>query len=222
MPGSEPGRIRLAACGLYVLYTQDGRNFTSAREGAGLGLCLHLIRLDHGSRTTNALARRLAIPPHRDGGQAQFIDQPTPHSQPASLGAAIDWARGHRDQPRTIDDLASLAVMSQRSPLSPLPCPHRHRPEPAHQLHPPQPDQPQPTPTHLPHPDPNLTSAPALVTGECSEVSNPHLPGLDVTRDDGLEFSDSQGPEVVAGSHPGAWIPASTVARFTGVPAGNQ
>ena len=98
-----------------VLYTQDGQIFTSAGECAGLDLCLHLIRLDHGSRVANALARRMVIPPHRDGGQAQYIDQPLPTGDSTNLGPVLDWARARMDQPLTIDDLAAEATMSQRS-----------------------------------------------------------------------------------------------------------
>ena len=98
-----------------VLYTQDGRIFTSAGECAGLDLCLQLIRLDHGSRIANALARRLVLPPHRDGGQAQYIDQRWQAGESANLGAVLDWARKNLDRPLTIDDLAAQAKMSQRS-----------------------------------------------------------------------------------------------------------
>ncbi len=98
-----------------VLYTQDGQIFTSAGECAGLDLCLHLIRLDHGTRTANALARRMVIPPHRDGGQAQYIDQPVLAAESANLGSVLDWAREHLHKPLTIDDLARRAAMSQRT-----------------------------------------------------------------------------------------------------------
>jgi AraC family transcriptional activator FtrA len=98
-----------------VLYTQDERIFTSAGECAGLDLCLHLIRLDHGSRVANALARRLVIAPHRDGGQAQYIDSSLPGGDSTSLGPVLDWARTRLHEPLTIDDLAAEASMSQRT-----------------------------------------------------------------------------------------------------------
>jgi transcriptional regulator GlxA family with amidase domain len=98
-----------------VLYTQDDQIFTSAGECAGLDLCLHLIRLDHGSRVANALARRMVIAPHRDGGQAQFIDSPIRGTESDRLGPVLDWARLHLDEPLTIDDLAAVAAMSQRT-----------------------------------------------------------------------------------------------------------
>ena len=96
-----------------VLYTQDGQVFTSAGECAGLDLCLHLVRLDHGSRIANALARRMVLPPHREGGQAQYMDSPRSeigHRRPdAGLGACSP-RRALR-----IDDLATEAAMSRRT-----------------------------------------------------------------------------------------------------------
>lgn len=98
-----------------VLYAEDERIFTSAGECAGLDLCLHLVRLDHGSRVANTLARRMVIPPHREGGQAQYIDQPVPASESTSLAPVLDWARTQLHRPLTIDDLAMRAAMSKRS-----------------------------------------------------------------------------------------------------------
>src|SRR3954453_19468459 len=62
-----------------VLYVDAGSVLTSAGSAAGIDLCLHLVRRDHGSAVANAVARRLVIPPHRDGGQAQLIELPLPH-----------------------------------------------------------------------------------------------------------------------------------------------
>lgn len=116
MHGDELTRRWPAVClDQNVLYTQDGRIFTSAGECAGLDLCLHLIRLDHGSRVANALARRMVIPPHRDDGQAQYIDSPIRGTGSDRLGPVLDWARQHLDEPLTIDDLAAAAAMSQRT-----------------------------------------------------------------------------------------------------------
>jgi AraC family transcriptional regulator, transcriptional activator FtrA len=98
-----------------VLYTQDAQIFTSAGECAGLDLCLHLVRLDHGSRVANALARRMVISPHRDGGQAQYIDSPIQGVGSGGLGPVLEWARLHLHQPLTLDDLAARAAMSQRT-----------------------------------------------------------------------------------------------------------
>jgi AraC family transcriptional activator FtrA len=98
-----------------VLYTDDGRILTSAGSSAGLDLCLHIVRQDHGTRIANALARRLVIPPHRDGGQAQYIEQPVPVDNSRSLGPALDWARAHLALPLTVEDLARQALMSPRT-----------------------------------------------------------------------------------------------------------
>jgi transcriptional regulator GlxA family with amidase domain len=98
-----------------VLYTQDERIFTSAGECAGLDLCLHLVRLDHGSHVANTLARRMVIPPHREGGQAQYIDQPLPRAESTGLAPVLDWARTQLHRPLTIDDMAVRAAMSKRS-----------------------------------------------------------------------------------------------------------
>lgn len=98
-----------------VLYVQDGQVFTSAGECAGLDLCLHLVQLDHGSRVANTLARRMVMPPHRDGGQAQYIDQPLAVESSSSLASVLDWARSQLHQPLSIGDLADQASMSRRS-----------------------------------------------------------------------------------------------------------
>jgi AraC family transcriptional regulator, transcriptional activator FtrA len=98
-----------------VLYTDDGQVLTSAGSSAGLDLCLHIVRLDHGTRIANALARRLVIPPHREGGQAQYIEQPVPADDSRNLGPALDWARAHLELPLTVEDLARQALMSPRT-----------------------------------------------------------------------------------------------------------
>ena len=98
-----------------VLYTQDERIYTSAGECAGLDLCLHLVRLDHGSHIANTLARRMVIPPHREGGQAQYIDRPVPRGESTGLAPVLDWARTQLHRPLTIDELAVRAAMSKRT-----------------------------------------------------------------------------------------------------------
>jgi AraC family transcriptional regulator, transcriptional activator FtrA len=98
-----------------VLYTDGGQILTSAGSSAGLDLCLHIVRQDHGSRIANALARRLVIPPHREGGQAQYIEQPLPIDGSPSLGPCLDWAREHLELPLTVEDLAHQALMSPRT-----------------------------------------------------------------------------------------------------------
>jgi transcriptional regulator GlxA family with amidase domain len=98
-----------------VLYTDDGDILTSAGTAAGLDLCLHLLRGDHGSRVANTVARRMVMPPHREGGQAQFIEAPVAPDCGVTLGGVLDWAREHLDQPLTVDDLAARALMSPRT-----------------------------------------------------------------------------------------------------------
>lgn len=98
-----------------VLYVEDGNIFTSAGAAAGIDLCLHLVRLDLGSEVANAVARRLVVPPHRDGGQAQFVDAPMPRGETDTLGPLLDWALANLDQPLTLDDLARHAAVSTRT-----------------------------------------------------------------------------------------------------------
>jgi AraC family transcriptional regulator, transcriptional activator FtrA len=98
-----------------VLYTHDDGIFTSAGGSAGIDLCLHIVARDHGTRVANSLARRLVVPPHRDGGQAQFIDLAIPTASPAPIAAVQDWARARLHEPLTVDDLARRAAMSPRT-----------------------------------------------------------------------------------------------------------
>jgi transcriptional regulator GlxA family with amidase domain len=98
-----------------VLYVDDGDVLTSAGMTAGLDLCLHLIRRDLGAHVANQLARRMVVPAHRAGGQAQFIDLSVPATDGQSLAPVLDWARAHLDQPLTIEDLARRAAMSPRT-----------------------------------------------------------------------------------------------------------
>jgi AraC family transcriptional activator FtrA len=98
-----------------VLYVRDGTIFTSAGAAAGIDLCLHLVRLDLGTEVANAVARRMVVPPHRDGGQAQFVDAPLPRCDSDTLGPLLDWAVGHLEDPLTLDDLARRASVSTRT-----------------------------------------------------------------------------------------------------------
>ncbi|HEY1486335.1 MAG TPA: helix-turn-helix domain-containing protein [Micromonosporaceae bacterium] len=99
-----------------VLYTGDERVYTSAGVAAGLDLCLHLVREDHGTRIANALARRLVMPPHRDGGQAQYIETSVRSgTEPTPMSAVLDWTREHLDEPLTVEELAARATMSPRT-----------------------------------------------------------------------------------------------------------
>lgn len=98
-----------------VLYVQDGAVFTSAGTASGVDLCLHLVRLDHGAEVANGVARMMVVPPHRDGGQAQYVDAPVPRSEAGHLAALLDWAVEHLDSPLTLDDLARQANLSTRT-----------------------------------------------------------------------------------------------------------
>ncbi|CAL9332214.1 HTH-type transcriptional regulator CdhR [Streptomyces sp. enrichment culture] len=97
-----------------VLYVDNGRVLTSAGKAAALDLCLHLVRLDHGSSVANAVARRLVVPPHRAGGQAQFVSAPVPDRSDHPLAVLLPWALERLDQPLTVEDLARQARMSSR------------------------------------------------------------------------------------------------------------
>ncbi|NGO71717.1 helix-turn-helix domain-containing protein, partial [Streptomyces boncukensis] len=98
-----------------VLYTDSGSVLTSAGKAAALDLCLHLVRLDHGSAAANAAARRLVVPPHRDGGQAQFVTTPMPAPDNRPLAELLPWVLERLDQPLTVEDLARQARMSARN-----------------------------------------------------------------------------------------------------------
>jgi transcriptional regulator GlxA family with amidase domain len=97
-----------------VLYVDNGRVLTSAGKAAALDLCLHLVRLDHGSAVANAVARRLVVPPHRAGGQAQFVTTPVPEQDDNPLSELLPWVMERLDQPLTVEDLARQANMSSR------------------------------------------------------------------------------------------------------------
>ena len=98
-----------------VLYTEDGAVFTSAGTGAAIDLCLHLVRLDHGAAVANEVARRMVVPPHRDGGQSQFATPPPRPRTPDAMHGALEWARRRLDQPLTVADLAREARLSPRT-----------------------------------------------------------------------------------------------------------
>ncbi|MEV7520489.1 helix-turn-helix domain-containing protein [Streptomyces sp. NPDC091371] len=97
-----------------VLYVDNGSVLTSAGKAAAMDLCLHLVRLDHGSAVANALARRLVVPPHRAGGQAQFVPAPVPAQDDHPLADLLPWAIDRLDRPLTVEDLARRANMSSR------------------------------------------------------------------------------------------------------------
>jgi len=98
-----------------VLYVQDGRIITSAGTAAGLDACLHLLRQELGAEMTNTIARRMVVPPQRDGGQAQFISRPLPEVASLSLSPVADWMLENLRMELTVDQLASKAHMSPRT-----------------------------------------------------------------------------------------------------------
>ncbi len=100
-----------------VLFVDEGRVLTSAGVAAGLDLCLHIVRSDHGVELATAFARRSVVAPHRDGGQAQFIDLPVPPAieNGADLAATRAWALERLDQPLDVATLARHAVVSPRT-----------------------------------------------------------------------------------------------------------
>ncbi len=97
-----------------VLYVDEGQLLTSAGSAAALDLSLHLVRRDHGPNIANQVARRLVIPPHRDGGQAQFIDRPV-QEEGAVLAALLDWMRRNLQRELPLRLLARQAKMSERT-----------------------------------------------------------------------------------------------------------
>lgn len=99
-----------------VLYMDEGSILTAAGSAAGIDLCLHVVRGDFGTEAANSVARRLVLPPHREGGQAQFIRTPVPEEREGiRLGPLIDWMRESLDEDQPISLLATKAGMSQRT-----------------------------------------------------------------------------------------------------------
>ncbi|MEW1722610.1 helix-turn-helix domain-containing protein [Streptomyces sp. NPDC093109] len=98
-----------------VLFIDDGDVLTSAGVAAGIDLCLHIVRRDHGSAVANEVARRTVVPPHRDGGQAQYIRRPVPEPRLATTTAARTWALARLHQPIQLRDMAEQESMSVRT-----------------------------------------------------------------------------------------------------------
>jgi transcriptional regulator GlxA family with amidase domain len=97
------------------LFVDDGDVLTSAGLAAGIDLCLHIIRSDHGAQVANAVARYCVVPPWREGGQAQFIDRQVPAPDHFSTAATREWALQHLDEALTVQRLARHASMSART-----------------------------------------------------------------------------------------------------------
>ena len=98
-----------------VLYVDSDSVITSAGTAAGIDACLYLVRKEQGSRIANAIARRMVVPPHRDGGQAQFVDRPVGEPTCDTLSDLIEWMQRNVDRFVTVDQLAELAAMSPRT-----------------------------------------------------------------------------------------------------------
>jgi transcriptional regulator GlxA family with amidase domain len=98
-----------------VLFVDDGDVLTSAGVGAGVDLCLHIIRSDHGSEVANRAARRCVVPPWRSGGQVQYIERPLPLAPDSSTAPARAWVLAHLDEPIDLRSLAEHARMSVRT-----------------------------------------------------------------------------------------------------------
>lgn len=99
-----------------VLWVDEDPVYTSAGTAAAIDLCLHLVRADLGAAAANTVARRMVVPPHRDGGQAQFVETPVPDC-PADdpLGPVLSWMAEHLDRPLTVEELARRAALSPRT-----------------------------------------------------------------------------------------------------------
>ncbi len=98
-----------------VLFVDDGNLITSAGTAAGIDACLHLVRRELGSEITNKIARRMVVPPQRDGGQRQYIDQPIPVRCSERFAPHLDWILANLDKPHTVTSLARRAHMSGRT-----------------------------------------------------------------------------------------------------------
>jgi transcriptional regulator GlxA family with amidase domain len=98
-----------------VLYVDDGNLITSAGTAAGIDACLHLVRRELGGAITNAIARRMVVPPQRDGGQRQYIVQPVPVHCSPGFAPELDWIMANLDKPHSVNSLAQRAHMSART-----------------------------------------------------------------------------------------------------------
>ncbi|KPI25904.1 helix-turn-helix domain-containing protein [Streptomyces sp. NBC_00080] len=98
-----------------VLYVDEDPVITSAGTAAGIDACLHLVRKEQGPEVANRIARRMVVPPHRDGGQAQYIERPLPRSRCDTVGEVLAWMEQHLDEEVTVEQLAERAHMSPRT-----------------------------------------------------------------------------------------------------------
>jgi len=98
-----------------VLFVDEGRILTSAGSAAGIDLCLHVVRHDYGAEAANIVARRLIVPPQREGGQSQYIPAPIRADGTGGLAPVLEWAERRLHQPLTVAALARRAAMSPRT-----------------------------------------------------------------------------------------------------------
>ncbi|AVR94657.1 transcriptional regulator FtrA [Pseudoduganella armeniaca] len=105
-------RVQVEADALYI---DNGQVITSAGSAAGLDMLLHLVRRDYGARVGNLVAQRLVVPPHRAGGQTQFVPRPMPADEAGRLAQLMDWLRRHPAGPHTVASMAARAAMSART-----------------------------------------------------------------------------------------------------------
>jgi len=99
-----------------VLYVDEGRILTSAGSAAGIDLCLHIVRRDYGAEIANQVVRRLVVAPHREGGQAQYIQQPIRKTENGGgLAHVLDWALANLHKNVAVEDLARRAAMAPRT-----------------------------------------------------------------------------------------------------------
>lgn len=110
------GRYPLIQVNRDVLYVDEGELITSAGGAAGIDCCLHILRTLHGAEVASCVARRMVVPPHRQGGQAQYIEQPLQKSPAVDrFTLALEWVQQNLDQPHSLDALAARVFMSRRT-----------------------------------------------------------------------------------------------------------
>lgn len=98
-----------------VLYVEDGPVVTSAGSAAGIDACLHVVRSEHGAAAASVIARRMVVPPHRDGGQAQFVAAPLPACTDDSMAPVLAWMLDHLAEELSVERIAAHAHMSPRT-----------------------------------------------------------------------------------------------------------
>jgi transcriptional regulator GlxA family with amidase domain len=108
-------RYPLARVDPDVLFVDEGNLVTSAGTAAGIDACLHVVRRELGNAVVNAIARRMVVPPQRDGGQRQFVEQPVPQCRSDGLAPVLDWVLENLEIEHSVSDLARRARMSDRS-----------------------------------------------------------------------------------------------------------